>query len=246
MSPPRLGGVLAVREGWCRADEPVLLCLPVYAAHQVRYDVSGLNWDGRPEPGAGARLVRGIGSAVAGGAFAAVDSTPYRDESPAPPTVVVHGPRPDGLATGLAHQVVPTLRPGGAPSHVVLTPWRLGWVREQPRPDSGGADRSLWERARGLGEGIRDLARDTANAVAGRSDYPAGLPIETVSVAGLAELPRERIAGVGVVTRRYPRTYAPRDGHCLRVSLADGSALDLYVGADPRHAEHAATLAGVR
>ena len=61
--PRRLGGVLALRETWCRDCEPILWCVP---GGDVRFDVPGMRADGKP-PRSTARKVAGAAFAVAAG-----------------------------------------------------------------------------------------------------------------------------------------------------------------------------------
>lgn len=56
MVSERVGGVLAARHGWCGPDEVIRFAVPCTPSG-IRFDVTGLSWEGGPES-------MGIGRAI--------------------------------------------------------------------------------------------------------------------------------------------------------------------------------------
>ncbi|MEU5693287.1 hypothetical protein [Actinosynnema sp. NPDC020468] len=222
----KLGGVLAIRESWARPDEPVLLCVGV-SPSAIRFDVTGLDWWGRPERGALGKVAGGLGNAVFSVANAATGGSGPEDGGPDAPTAVVWGPRPDTLATR-------TCRVGTGQSWLVLTSHRLGCVTVVQPPPDPEPEKSLLDRVTGFAKGARDIFTATS--------YPPHRPVETEEVVTVAEVPREHIAGVALAERKLPRGVQPRQAHVLRLSLVDGSGLDVVAVRGPEHAHRLLTL----
>ncbi|MFE2754288.1 hypothetical protein ACFXGA_20050 [Actinosynnema sp. NPDC059335] len=226
----KLDGVLAIREHWAAPDEPVLVCAPAGTTNSG-FDVGGLDWWGAPERGLGGKALRVLGTATA-----AVTAGGPRDQAQSPPKVVVFGPGPDAVAAGAGLAVREQ-----SSAWWVLTPRRMAWLRTEPEAPAEGAepDKSLLDQVWGFAKSARD-------AFAGRSAFPPHVPVETAGVVPVAEVPRERITGVAVAERRLPYDYTPGTVHVLRVSLADGSGVDVVGGAEPGLAQRLLALVNGR
>jgi hypothetical protein len=226
----KLDGVPALRQLWCAPDEPILLCAPVGSTGSC-FDVRGLDWWGKPERGLDGKVLRALGTAAT-----AVTAGGPRDQGQSPPKVVVFGPRQDTVAAGAGLAVRDFTF-----AWWVLTPRRMAWVRTEPEPQvaEAGTEKSLLDQVWGFAKNARD-------ALAGRSPYPAHVPIETAGVVPVVEVPRERIAGVTVAERKLPYDYTPGAVHVLRVSLVDGSGVDVVAGHEPGHAQRLLALVNGR
>ncbi|MDU0294948.1 hypothetical protein [Saccharothrix longispora] len=227
----KLDGVLAIREHWAAPDEPVLLCAGVAGA-STRFDVPGLDWSGDPAAGFAGKALRGVAGFAANVASVVSDEDLGARELPG---VVVFGASPAALApvTALAARQAPV-------AWLVLTPHRLAWVAAVPVPtvpEPTGAEpgKSLFAR-------VGDLARGARDAFAGKSPYPAGEPVPTAEVTTLVELPRPRIAGVVLAERGLPRGSVPRTVTALRLSLVDGSGVDVLAKGGPEAARRLLAL----
>ncbi|WP_033438951.1 hypothetical protein [Saccharothrix sp. NRRL B-16314] len=226
----KLDGVPALRQSWCAPDEPVLLCAPVGSTGSC-FDVNGLDWWGAPERGLGGKALRALGTAAA-----AASAGGPRDQGQAPPKAVVFGPGTGTMAVGAGLAVRDLTF-----AWWVLTPRRMAWVRTEPEPASPDAepDKSLLDQVWGFAKSARD-------ALAGKDPYPAHVPIETADVESVAEVPRERIAGVAVAARKLPYDYTTGNVHVLRVSLVDGSGIDIVAGSDAVRAQRLLALVNGR
>ncbi|MFI9010941.1 hypothetical protein ACIGNX_27255 [Actinosynnema sp. NPDC053489] len=227
----KLDGVLALRESWCAPDEPVLLCAPVGTTNSG-FDVRGLDWWGAPERGFGGKALRVLGTATA-----AVTAGGPRDQGQSPPKVVVFGPGAGTVAAGAGLAVREQ-----SSAWWVLTPRRMAWVRTEPEPppaDDSESDKSLLGQVWGFAKSARD-------AFAGKPAHPPHIPVETAAVVPLVEVPRERITGVAVAERELPYDYTPGTVHVLRVSLADGSGVDVVGGHEPASAQRLLALVNGR
>ncbi|MBW4716765.1 hypothetical protein [Saccharothrix obliqua] len=209
MTGTRLRGVAAIRAGWARPDEPVLLCADA-GGSATRFDVRGLEWSGKPAPGFAGRALWGVANVAAGVAGALADD---HVDARQRPDVVVFGPSPDSIAARAALQV------RGVPlAWLVLTPHRLAWLRDAPEAESEpGPEKSLLDRVGGF---ARDVFAD-------RDPYPPAEPVPTADVLPVVEVPRAEISGVGAAERKLPSGAVPRQAHVLRVSFVDGSGVDV-------------------
>src|SRR4051812_43741427 len=107
------------------------------------------------------------------------------------PQVVVFGPDAAAEApTACADLGGPT------PVWCVLTPLRLAWVRAVE--DRSGSDSP-----------VRRFAKGVRESLAGKGNYPAHRPIETVGMWSAAEVPGARITSVTTAERTLPRDCAP-------------------------------------
>jgi hypothetical protein len=225
----KLDGVLAIRRSWCLPGEPVLLCAASGGA-ATRYDVAGLDWWGKPERGAVGKVAGALGSAAFGVVDAAFAGSGPEDNGADAPNVVAWGPSPDTIATRLC-------LPSPARTWLVLTPHRLAYVtvvEDEPDPRSE-PDKSLLDKVSGFARAARDAFGST-------SPHPPHQPIATTDMTTVAEIPRQHVTGIAVAERKLPRQYQTRQSHVLRVSMVDGSGLDvLTAGQEGAQRLHAMT-----
>lgn len=185
----------------------------------VNFDVRGLTPEGRPAKG----LLRKLGSGAAGiaGDFVTEalgggdDSGPDR---PPAPQVVAFGDR----AGVLAHEFLREIPVQAAIRRLwVLTPRRL-LVLDEPVPaPEPSPEKSFLGKAIGFGRDVATIFTDRTKTYGGNRE---GEPIALREFGPVAELPRDRIAGVAVAERdRKP---------VLRMSLVDGSGLDFRFDAE--------------
>jgi hypothetical protein len=215
----KLDGVLAIRQSWCRPGEPILLCAGS-GGTATRYDIAGADWWGRPERGGLGKLAGALGNAAAGVVDAALADGGPEDSGADAPHVVAWGPGPDSLAATIC-------RPAPVRTWLVLTPHRLACVtvvEEQAEPEP---EKSVLDRVSGFARAARDVFSSS-------SPYPPHQPVLTVEMTTFSELPRERITAVTLAERKLPRQYQHRDSHALRVSLVDGSGVDVLVSGQDR------------
>ncbi|QRP45844.1 hypothetical protein [Amycolatopsis sp. FDAARGOS 1241] len=203
-----------------RAEETLL-----WAAYGgvVGYDVRGLDELGHPAKG----LLRKVGSGLADFAGGVVDAALSDEDSgssgttQAPPAVVVFGDRTGLLAESLVR--------GSGTALWVLTTARLVLLRVVVPPEPvEEPEKSLLGKAVGFGRGLAKFGKDVAELIADRSktfgENREGEPVARKDFEVAAELPRAQITGFAVARRgRKPG---------LRVSLVDGSGLDLRFGAE--------------
>ncbi|MEU3648778.1 hypothetical protein AB0E59_35765 [Lentzea sp. NPDC034063] len=208
----KLDGVLAIRQSWCRPGEPILLCVGVDPS-STRFALAGLDWQGRPERGALGKVAGAFGNAAAGVVDAAFAGSGPEDGGADAPHVVAWGPHAAGIATRLC-------QPVSAISWLVLTPYRLAQVTLVEEPAAPEEERSLLDRVSGFAKSARDV-------FGGKSPYPPHQPIVTSGITTVAEAAREHIGSVSIAERKLPRQYQVRDVHALRVSLVDGSGIDV-------------------
>ncbi|XVS61930.1 hypothetical protein ACQPYE_27115 [Actinosynnema sp. CA-299493] len=222
----KLDGVLAIREHWAAPDEPVLLCAGAAGA-STRFDVSGLDWSGNPAAGFAGKALRGVAGFAADIASAAADDDLGARELPG---VVVFGASPDALGPRAA-----LASRQAAVSWLVLTPRRLAWVAAVPDPAEPEPEKSLLDR-------VGDFARGARDAFTGTSPYPPHEPVPTAGITALAELPRPHIAGVSLAERKLPRGSVPGSATVLRLSLTDGSGVDVLAKGRPEAAQRLLAL----
>jgi len=204
--------VVALRAQWTQESEQIRWV--VNAGGKYLFDVGGLDSNGDPKKGVGARLARGAGSAAGVAVLGAVsggggDDLYFRDA----PAVVVAGASADCAAAGMAD----AYRTCGGRAVWVLTDRRFALVRisEAQQEDSGG---SLLERARRVGAGLwsREESEPEQRAAAVAPE-----------VEQLAEWPPSAIAHVEAVSRKLGKDYQISKAQYLKVVLADGSGLEL-------------------
>jgi hypothetical protein len=212
----KLDGVLAIRQSWCRPGEPILLCVGTDVS-STRFDLAGLDWQGRPERGALGKVAGAFGNAAAGVVDAAFAGSGPEDGGADVPHVVAWGPHAAGIATRLC-------RPVSAVSWLVLTPRRLAQVTLVEEPAEPEPEKGLFNRVSGFAKSAREV-------FGGKSPYPPHQPVATAEVTAVAEVPREHIAAVSLAERKLPRQYQVRDVHALRVSFVDGSGIDVLTSA---------------
>ena len=222
----KLDGVLAIREHWAAPDEPVLLCAGAGGA-AMRFDVSGLEWSGDPAAGIVGKALWGVAGFAGNVASAVADENLGARELPG---LVVFGPSPDALAPAAASACRQALV-----AWLVLTPRRLAWVAAVPEAAEPEPEKSLFDK-------VGDFTRGARDALAGKSPYPPHEPVPTVEVATIAELPRPRISGVALAERRMPRGSVPGSAPVLRVSLVDGSGVDVLAHGRPEIAQRLLAL----
>ncbi|MEV4595993.1 hypothetical protein AB0K15_01155 [Amycolatopsis sp. NPDC049253] len=201
-----------------RADERLL-----WAAYGgvTGYAVRGLDESGQPAKS----VLRKVGSGLADFAGGAVDAALSSEDSGsggsvAPePAVVVFGDHTGMAAEGLVR--------GSRASLWALTSARLVLLRVVVAPEPAEEpEKSLLGKAMGFGRGMAKFGKDVAEIVTDRrKTYGAnreGEPVALREFEVAASLPREQIAGFAVASRdRKPG---------LRMSLVDGSGLDLRFG----------------
>lgn len=212
----KLDGVLAIRRSWCRPGEPVLLCAPA-GGTATRYDVAGVDWWGKPERGALGKMAGALGNAAFGMMDAAFAGSGPEDNGADAPNVVAWGPALDTLATRLC-------RPSPARTWLVLTPHRLAYVtvvEDEPEPEP---EKGLLDKVTGFAKAARDVFSTT-------DLYPPHQPIATTEMTAAAEIPRQHITGITLAERKLPSQYQTRQSHALRVSMMDGSGLDILTTA---------------
>ncbi|GLY50621.1 hypothetical protein [Lentzea sp. NBRC 102530] len=212
----KLDGVLAIRQSWCQAGEPILLCVGTDVA-STRFDLRGLDWQGRPERGGLGKVTGAFGNAAAGVFDAAFAGSGPEDGGADVPHVVAWGPHPTSATAQLC-------RPVAGVSWLVLTPGRLARVALVGEPAAPEPEKSLLDRVSGF-------AKSAKEAFSTRSPYPPHQPIETADVTTVAEVARGQIAAVALAERKLPKQYQIRDVHAVRVSFVDGSGVDVLTPA---------------
>lgn len=206
--------VLAARQLWCRPEESIRWLWPLKkepgAMPYVLYRVSGLDAVGKRKT-AGSALGKGL-KAVGGftmvvtveGLLGPGDSDTNRTELS---HAIVTGNDKGCLAARRLADFQPTNQETEFDGNLawVLTDQRLGLLQ------FGGLGKTSWSDA------VRDIFRSS-------SDKPSGVPDLTVR----AEIPRAEITGLEKADYRIKRE--PVIG--LRVTLSDGSSLDLTESTD--------------
>ncbi|GAA3845177.1 hypothetical protein GCM10022243_09360 [Saccharothrix violaceirubra] len=218
----KLDGVLALRESWARPDEPILLCVGITPA-TVRYDAAGLDWWGKPARGALGTVAGGPGTAVFAAADAASGGAGPGDGGADAPAVVVWGRGPETLASRACR--------ASARSWLVLTPHRLACVAAPAGPSVPEPEKKLFDRVAGF-----------AKSPLSDPLFPPHDHVETVPITTVAEMSRERISRVALAERALPRGTRPRDVAVLRLSLVDGSGVDVVAAGGPEQARRLLSL----
>ncbi|MDA3650178.1 hypothetical protein LZ318_40145 [Saccharopolyspora indica] len=224
----QLGGVLAVRHGWCRPDEVIRFAVPCVRS-SIRYDISGLSWEGTSGGSAIGRVATAVEDLVG--------ASSEHDNRLSPPRVVYSGPNPQAQIM----QARPEAEDADVLFTWVLTSHRLALLAEVPEPAAEeGISDSVWQKARKFGAGVRDFSRDVVDILQDKKlgEYPPNAPVPVAPVAVRAEFPLQQVRAINRTTRRLPGGYAQRDVFALRIELGDGSVLEVISQTE----EHAARL----
>lgn len=208
--PRRLGGLLALRETWCRPDEPILWCC---TGAGPRFDVPGVGPDGKPGKGRSA-----LGAALAVADFLTSEDPGSSAGPPEPPAVIASGPAMHAEAPRLAQTAA------AEPGLWVYTPYRLAYVAPVSDPAPAPAP-----QARGLLGKLRSQAENVRAFVTGSSGYANGEPIGLREQRSVFELRPGQFTGAGTAVRERPR-FTDREPLYDRFVLADGSLLEFYAG----------------
>ncbi|TVT50109.1 hypothetical protein FNH05_16215 [Amycolatopsis rhizosphaerae] len=227
-------------------DEPGERLLWATYLRTFYFDVDGLDARGAPKKGVLHRAARAVGGTAAvftlDVIFGTSDESP---DKPAPPEVLFFGSAPGCLA----HQAAGELGESGKTG--IRWVWALSTHRfavlgpapveqpEEPREPDDSVLKKAFSLGRGIGKGLREAARILADNRQRYGENIEGEPIATPRYSVRTEFPRERITGVAVTRRRTGRREQP----CLRVSLVDGSGVDLLIAAtDPDDLERLRAL----
>ncbi|RKT86619.1 hypothetical protein SAMN05421805_106272 [Saccharopolyspora antimicrobica] len=207
--------VLSARAFWCAPDEKILWCHPLeYTAGKagyVYYQVSGLDERGDKRWTAG-KVIGGVASGVAGLALEAISPTDEASGNPGIPKAVVSGQSRDCLAASQlgAWQATGVNGKSGREFIWILTSHRLGLLESSAKES----------------ESVAGLLGGLKKKISGGSDEQGGSPLRAVQLPTLtvhAEFPRNIIANVSTVEYKVKG----KERKFLRVSLVDGSTLDL-------------------
>lgn len=217
--PRRLGGVLALRETWCRPDEKILWCC---SGAKPRFDIPKVNSDGST----GGKPLDTILNVLDVANFLVSDTADLDSERPAAPAVLVTGPSAHCEAARLAYTAA------AEPGLWVLTTQRFAYVAPVPAPEPPPA-----AQERGLLGKLRSKAESVRTFVTGGPPFPAGEPIPVRAQRSVFELHGGQFTAAGAAVRTRPR-FADLKPVFDRFVFADGSALDFHTGPPggvPRH-----------
>lgn len=194
----------------CQLPSDERLLWATYGFGAYYYDVEGFDQLGERKKNVVLRGLRSVGNAAGDFANEALGATDPSSDAPRVGGVFILG-RKDGLAHDL-------LSASGAPGNELRCLWALTTRRlvlfgPAPGPEPEGLGRILF----GFGKDVAKAVTGTAKKSYG--DHVEGQPVVIQRRAVLADVPRERIAGL------TPARHGRRP--CLRVSFVDGSALDL-------------------
>ena len=121
--PRRLGGVLALRETWCRPDETIVWCC---SGAKPRFDIPKVHPDGTT----GAKPLDTIVKVLDVANFVVSEDADLDSDRPAVPAVLVSGPNPHCEAARLAYTAA------AEPGMWVLTSQRFAYVAPVPATTS--------------------------------------------------------------------------------------------------------------
>ncbi|WAL66727.1 hypothetical protein ORV05_02615 [Amycolatopsis cynarae] len=213
-------------------DEPGERLLWATRLRTFYFDVDGLDARGEPKKGVLERAAGAVGGSVAFLTLGAIFGFPDGDsDKPPPPEVIFFGPAPGCLA----HQAAGELGESGKTG--IRWVWALSTHRfavlgpapveqpEEPREPDDSVLKKAFSLGRGIGKGLKEAARILADNRQRYGENIEGEPIAMPRYSVHTEFPRERITGVAVARRRAGRREQP----CLRVSLVDGSGVDLLM-----------------
>ncbi|SHG85752.1 hypothetical protein [Streptoalloteichus hindustanus] len=220
----RISSLIAVREHWCRPDEPILLSLRQNLPSSTLYQVKGFDSKGKPLPGLGRRALRATGYAAA--ATVLVVTTPSAASEPGNgamsrsiPDLLVFGDKPDCAAISA---IGPVREEAG---FWVFTPSRLAFVVRQEEPGETQSD----ERRSLLGK-VRNIGAELLDAVTWTDDSEIPPPPGPERIVSAFEFAPQHVSNMEATKHRLPRGFSSRDVHCLRVTLFDGSGFVFTTG----------------
>lgn len=204
----RLGGVLALRETWCRPDETILWCCE---GAKPRFDVPGVNPDGTT--GKGQKRLD-VAIAVAGLLAGEADF----DTDVPTPAVIASGTTAHAQAPRLAYAAA------AEPGLWVLTSQRFAYTAPVPDPAPPPA-----RQPGGLMGKLRSRAESVRSFVTGGPAYTPGEHVPVRPQRSVFEIPREQVTPTGLSVREKPRFTDRRPVFDTYV-FTDGSMLAFYAG----------------
>ncbi|GIG68443.1 hypothetical protein [Phytomonospora endophytica] len=204
----RLGGVLALRETWCRPDEKILWCCD---GAKPRFDVPGVNPDGST----------GKGQKRLETAFAVADllsGEPDSDTGVPTPKVIASGTSANTEAPRLAYAAA------AEPGLWVLTTQRFAYVAPVPDPTPPPAPQQ-----RGLLGKLRSQAENVRSFVSGGPAYVPGEPVPVRAQRSVFELHSGQVTATGPSVWKRPRFHDLEPVFDSFV-FADRSMLSFFAG----------------
>lgn len=217
--PRRLGGVLALRETWCRPDEKILWCCN---GAKPRFDIPKVNPDGST----GGKPLDTIVTVLDVASFLTSEDGGPDGDRPPTPAVLVSGPGVHCEAARLAYTAA------AEPGLWVLTSQRFAYVSPVPAPEPRPAPQE-----RGLLGKLRSKAESVRTFVTGGPAFPDGEPIPVRPQRSVFELHGGQFTAAGSAVRTRPR-FAEANAVFEKFVLADGSTLEFHTGPAggvPRH-----------
>ncbi|MEV0646212.1 hypothetical protein AB0I28_13205 [Phytomonospora sp. NPDC050363] len=205
----RLGGILALRETWCRPDETVLWCCE---GAEPRFDVPGL----RPD-GAVGKKRSALDTAINVVDFVASDNF-SGSGPPQAPAVIATGPSAHCEAARMAYTAA------AEPGLWVLTSHRLAYVAPVPDPAPATVPQS-----RGLLGKLREKADNVRGFITGGPWYADDEPVPVRRQRSVFEIHTGGFTVIGTAVRDRPRFTDPKPLY-EKVALPDGSLLEFYAG----------------
>ncbi|WP_436493161.1 hypothetical protein [Actinokineospora sp. HUAS TT18] len=182
----------------------------------LEYRVRGLQRDGKPQRGLGARVGMGVATAAAEVVSVATADVDLPDGPR--PDIAVFGPAPELIAVHCARLVT-------EPAVWCLTTHRLLVAVAVPEPEPEQAP------SRGFFGELAKLGRDVATVVTTPTGDGHGRATLNPGLRPLTEIPRHQIGGLSI------------DGNALRVTLVDGSGFDFLSRGGRADLERAIALA---
>ncbi|MFB9905097.1 hypothetical protein [Allokutzneria oryzae] len=242
----KLGGVLAIREHWCRPGEPILRCFPMSPWGHVAIDAPDQSHapdhsqlpEAAPARSLGEKAKRGAVGALVIGALLALpgdgdnnDDDNARASRQSSPALYVVGSSPECQA----RRILDRLHELRCAGWWVFTPARIGWVIEigepkpvEPKPEEPEKESTLGTVAN-IGKAFLSFAKDIAEIIRDTPPppkYAPGQAIKTKDVEGHLEIRPEDIHQVQTISRKLSRDYSDRKPTYVRIVFHDGSALD--------------------
>lgn len=204
--PRRLGGVLALRETWCRPDETIQWCCE---GARPRFDMPGVAPDGATGQ------AKAFNTAMNVADFLLSDNG-SGDGPPAPPAVLATGLGPNCEAGRLAYAAA------AEPGLWVLTSQRFAYVAPVPDPPPPSQPRGLLGKLQAKAESVRSF-------VTGGSAYTPGEPVPVRPQRSVFEIHSGQVTVLGPTVRRRPR-FTVREPVFDKFVFADTSSLEFYTG----------------
>jgi len=217
--PRRLGGILALRETWCRPDEKILWCCD---GAKPRFDVPKANPDGTTGRKPGSAIM----GAIAVADFLISDDADTGNGPPTTPAVIASGPNVHCEAARLAYTAA------AEPGLWVLTSQRFAYVAPVPAPEPPPLPQE-----RGLLGKLRSKAESVRTFVTGGPGFTAGEPIPVRAQRSVFELHGGQFTAAGAAIRERPRFTDPKPVF-EKFVFTDGSTLEFHTGPGggvPRH-----------